>query len=131
MSTHRMVRVTVKTQVVETRVIEMSLDETSEDFRDLVLLDLFEDTNAGDVEIEYDVEDSDFDEALAEHESDMLLGKDGAIAEVGRRTIEWVELLPEEPPARPASPHVIDAAEYLDDELAAASDAWRDEQEVS
>lgn len=131
MTTHRMVRVTVKTQVVETRVIEMSLDETSEDFRDLVLLDLFEGTDAGDVEIEYDVEDSDFDEALAERESDMPLGKDGAIAEIGRRTIEWVELLPEEPPVMPASPHMIDPVEYLDDELAAAGDAWRDEQEVS
>lgn len=129
MTTNRTIRVTVKTHIVETRVIEMPLDEADEEFQQLVLEDLFEEQAAGEAEIDFDVEDSDFDSAIAEREGD--LGVDGAYAEVGQRTIEWVALLPEEPPARPMSPHVIDPVEYLDDELAAAGDAWRDEQEVN
>lgn len=127
--TNRIVRVRVKTTVIETHVVEIRLDDTSEDFRSLVLEDHFEEVGYGEAEIDYEVEDTDFDTALADLE--QPLGVDGAIAEVEGRTIEWVELLPEAPPARPASPHEAPGLGFDDpDDLAAAGDAWRDAREV-
>lgn len=127
----RTVRVTVKTTIIETRTVDIPLDECDEEFRDLVENEWFEEQDSGEREIDFDVEDSDFDSAIAEREGE--LGEDGAYAEVTARTIEWVQLLPAAPPARPASPHAagVDDRGDMEDEIAAAGDAWRDEQEMS